>query len=163
MKNERHSLSPLEGPDLSEDDPVVTARLHSADPAVQATQRTRHLRRLRIGTPIKVDVELLVTAAGEMQGKIALVVAKHMNRERRSRSECRKARALIGETPQYQRRVERDGREGIRGRPHRLAIGANGSHHCHASGECAEDISELTMAQPSFHSATALTYITLAG
>jgi hypothetical protein len=66
------------------------------------------LRRLRIGTPVKVDVELLATTAGEVQSEIALLVPKHMNRERRSRSECRQARALIGETPQYQRRIERD-------------------------------------------------------
>jgi hypothetical protein len=108
MKDEWHSFAPLEGPDLSENDPMVTARLHRVHTAVQATQRTRHLRRLRIGTPIKVDVKLLATAAGEVQGEIALVVAKHVNRERRPRSECRQARALIGETPQYQRRIERD-------------------------------------------------------
>jgi hypothetical protein len=108
MKDERHSFTPLEGRDLSEDEPMVTARLHRVHSAVQATQRAGHLRRLRIGTPSKVDVELLATAAGEVQSEIALLMAKHMNREWRSRSECRQARALIGETPQYQRRIERD-------------------------------------------------------
>jgi hypothetical protein len=68
MKDERHSFTPLEGHDLSEDEPMITARLHGVHPAVQATQRTRHLRRLRVGTPNKVDVELLATATGKVQG-----------------------------------------------------------------------------------------------
>ena len=108
MKDERHSFTPLEGHNLSDDEPMVTGGLHRVHPAVQATQCTRHLWRLRIVTPVRVDVELLATTAGEVQGEIALLVAKHMNRERRSWSECRQARALIGETPEYQGRIERD-------------------------------------------------------
>ena len=108
MKDERRSFTPLERHDLSQDEPMVTGRLYRVHPAVQATQRTRHMGWLWIGTPIDVDFELLATPAGEVQGEIALVVTEHMDRERRSRSECRQARALMGETPQYQRRIERD-------------------------------------------------------
>lgn len=85
---------------------MVTAGQHRVYPAVQAAQRTRHLWRLWIGTPVDVDLELLAATAGKVQREIALPVAKHMDRERRSGSERRKARALIGETPQYQWRIE---------------------------------------------------------
>jgi hypothetical protein len=108
MKDQRHSFTPLEGNDFPEYEPMVTARLHGVHPAVQAAQRTRQWWRFRIVPPVRVDVELLATTACEVRGEIALLVAKHMHRERRSWSECRQARALIGETPQYQWWIERD-------------------------------------------------------
>ncbi len=117
---------------------MVAGRVPRLDRALEAREAAREEgRAAQARLPLDVG-KLVRRGPREALGERPLRRAQHMHGEVRRRVEGRPRPRLLADAPQQQRRVERDGGEGVRRHPLRLATGAARGHDRHAGREAPE-------------------------
>ena len=125
---------------LPNHDYMVSAWMHAVHAAIEPAQGIRYARRAWAGPPVLIHLKLLTRPPRKVQCKVALLVGKDMDSERRARHKRAHTATRIRETPQQQGWVEGNGRERVRRDPDGLPVRSDCCNDGYTSGERAKGI-----------------------
>jgi FMN reductase len=134
----------LHVPDAADDDLVVAAGQGVLDGALDDRDHVREPGRpgetAVMPYPFPGGGE---TALGEVGGQVALPVAEHIDRECPVSSDGRESRTAEVEADKHKRRLKRERRDRVRGRPDRLAVRSDRGHDRDPGGEVPHRLAQL--------------------
>lgn len=131
----------LDSPDQDEVVPTVVGVL----PAALETRQGSGDERQAVEPRRPVDVlETIDALCGEPGGEITLIRGEHVDDESVAGSEVLERVRVLPDGEKSERRVEREGAEGVRGETGGLAVSVEGGHHGYTGHELAETVSKFS-------------------
>lgn len=101
--------------DVPEEDLVIAAVVAIDDAALEVRCSAAEKGNAVLAERVVDAGELVARSAGEADGEVAMLRTEDVDAEVRRGAEGRQARRCARERPQHERRVERDGAEGVAG------------------------------------------------